>query len=290
MKVLVIGKNGQLGRSIQNLVEENNITELFDFVGRDDLDLNNSNNISQYFKDNIFDIVINCAAYTFVDKAEEERETANQINHLALSQLAEIAMDQKTKLIHISSDYVFNGHQANPYKETDDTDPINFYGLTKLNGEKEIQKLMPINAIIIRAGWIYSEYGNNFVKTMLRLGKEKNNIDIVVDQIGSPTYAKDLANLILKIITDINYLRKSNPTEIYHFSNQGEISWYEFAKEIFKMSNINCLVNPIKSVQYPTLAARPRYSVMDKKKIIENLDVKLIKWKSSLKECLKSEL
>ncbi len=290
MKVLVIGKNGQLGRSIQNLVEENNLTELFDFVGRDDLDLNNSKNISQYFKNNIFDIVINCAAYTFVDKAEEERETANQINHLALSQLAEIAMDQKTKLIHISSDYVFNGNQANPYKETDDTDPINFYGLTKLNGEKEIQKLMPINAIIIRAGWIYSEYGNNFVKTMLRLGKEKNNIDIVVDQIGSPTYAKDLANLILKIITDINYLRKSNPTEIYHFSNQGEVSWYEFAKEIFKMSNINCLINPIKSKQYPTLAARPRYSVMDKKKIIENLDVKLIEWKSSLKECLKSEL
>jgi dTDP-4-dehydrorhamnose reductase len=201
MRILVTGKNSQLGKSIHKLVANTKKTDDLVFVGREELDLNSESDISHYFNNNDkFDIIINCAAYTQVDKAEKEVELANQINHLAVKQLANISNKQKIRLIHISTDYVFDGESNKPYMETDKTNPINVYGKTKLSGEKALQEAMPTNAIIIRTSWVYSEFGNNFVKTMLELGKQRGELNIVGDQIGSPTYAADLAEVILKII------------------------------------------------------------------------------------------
>ena len=271
MRMLVTGKNGQLGRSIHKLVANTEQTGDFAFVGREELDLSNGNNIARYFEGNVFDIIINCAAYTAVDKAEEEAVLANQVNHLAVKQLAQIAKNQQAKLIHISTDYVFSGKSDKPYVETDETNPINVYGRTKLAGEQALQEVMPTDAIIIRTGWVYSEFGNNFVKTMLRLGKERSELNIVSDQIGSPTYATDLANAILRMIDFKDYHNKGQSTEIYHYSNIGKISWYEFAKEIFKIAKIDCKVNPIATEQYLTPAKRPKNTYMSKVKISREL-------------------
>jgi dTDP-4-dehydrorhamnose reductase len=294
MRILVTGKNGQLGRSIQKLVntdtkiDNNQHSNDFIFVGRGDLDLSNESSISHYFDSNDrFDVIINCAAYTAVDKAEEEQELANQVNHLAVKQLAGIAKEQKAKLIHISTDYVFDGESDKPYIETDTTNPINVYGKTKLAGEKALQALMPANAIIIRTSWVYSEYGNNFVKTMLRLGKERNELNVVSDQIGSPTYATDLAGVILEIIKSKEFREENQTTQIYHYSNKGEISWYEFAKEIFKLAKIDCKINPITIDQYKTLALRPKCSLLDNRKIEKDFSIKSKYWKESLNICLK---
>ena len=295
MRILVTGKNGQLGGSIHKVVSASsaeintnqNLNE-FVFVGREELDLNSETNITSYFNDNDkFDIIINCAAYTAVDKAEEEWELANQVNHLAVKQLAKIANKQQAKLMHISTDYVFDGESDKPYVETDKTSPINAYGKTKLAGEKALQEAMPDNAIIIRTSWVYSEFGNNFVKTMLRLGKERDELNIVSDQIGSPTYATDLAEVILAIINNKDYQNEENPTEIYHYSNEGDISWYEFAKEVFKIERVECKVAPITTQQYPTLARRPNFSTLNKRKIKKDFDIiKILSWKNSLKQCL----
>ena len=293
MRILVTGKNGQLGKSIHKVVNSevktnNNLSShYFVFVGREELDLSNENNVARYFENNIFDIIINCAAYTAVDKAEEEPDLTNQINHLAVKQLAQIAKNQQAELIHISTDYVFDGESNKPYMETDVTNPINVYGKTKLAGEKALQEIMPTDAIIIRTSWVYSEYGNNFVKTMLRLGKERDEVNIVSDQIGSPTYAADLANAILRIIDIKDYQDKGQSTEIYHYSNEGEISWYDFAKEIFKMAKIDCKVNPITTDQYPTPAKRPRNTFMNKDKIIETFGVNIPDWKEPLTKAFK---
>ena len=291
MRILVTGKNGQLGRSIHKIVntkiDNNQSSDEFIFVGREDLDLSSENSISHYFGNNDkFDIIINCAAYTQVDKAEKEVELANQINHLAVKQLANISNKQKIRLIHISTDYVFDGESNKPYMETDKTNPINVYGKTKLSGEKALQEAMPTNAIIIRTSWVYSEFGNNFVKTMLELGKQRGELNIVGDQIGSPTYAADLAEVILKIIDNKNYQDKEWLTKIYHYSNEGEISWYEFAKEIFKMTKIDCKVNSITTDEYPTLANRPKDSVMNKGKIMKEFDMEILNWKNSLGTCI----
>ena len=290
MRILVTGKNGQLGRSIQKIVNTNtkidNNQSLYDFifVGREDLDLSSGNSISHYFsKNNKFDIIINCAAYTQVDKAEQEVELANQINHLAVKQLAKIANKQQAKLIHISTDYVFDGKSDKPYTEIDKTNPINVYGKTKLAGENALQAVMPVNALIIRTSWVYSEYGNNFVSTMLRLGKERDELNVVSDQIGSPTYATDLACAILEIIKDKEFKEEDQTTQIYHYSNEGEISWYEFAKEIFKIANIDCNVSPITTQQYPTPARRPVNASMQKDKMVRMFELKIVGWKISLK-------
>ena len=293
MRILVTGKNGQLGKSINKIVNtgngKNNYQQdnEFIFVGREELDLSSESSISHYFdRSNKFDVIINCAAYTAVDKAEEEQELVNQVNHLAVKQLANIANEQKAKLIHISTDYVFDGESDKPYIETDTPNPINVYGKTKLAGEKALQAIMPTNAVIIRTSWVYSEFGNNFVKTMLRLGKERDEINVVSDQIGSPTYATDLANAILEIIKNKEFKEISQTTQIYHYSNEGEISWYEFAKEIFKIAEINCKVNPITTQQYPTPARRPKNTLMSKDKIAEIFSVKIPDWKESLKACV----
>ena len=230
MRILVIGKNGQLGKSIHKIVTNNEQTNEFVFVGREDLDLSSTDRIASYFSYNNFDILINCAAYTAVDKAEEEVVFADQINHLAVAQLAQIAKKQQAKLIHISTDYVFDGESEKPYIETDTTNPVNIYGKTKLAGEQALKKIMPTDAIIIRTSWLYSEYGNNFMNTILRLGKERDEINMVSDQLGSPTYATNLAEAIFKIIEYKDYKDKKQSTEIYHFSSEGEISWYDFTK------------------------------------------------------------
>jgi len=286
MKILVIGANGQLGKSVQKIVSSAKQNNEFVFVGRGELDLSQEESIASYLNNNKFDIIINCAAYTAVDKAEEEQELANQVNYLAVKQLAEIANKQQAKLIHISTDYVFSGKTDKPYIETDKTNPINIYGKTKLAGEKAIQAIMPTNAIIIRASWVYSEYGNNFVDTMLRLGKERGELSVVNDQIGSPTYATDLAKIILKIINNKNYQAKDQATEIYHYSNKGKISWYEFAKEIFELADIHCAVKPITTKQYPTPAKRPKNTLMNKAKIAKTFSVGISNWKESLNTCI----
>ena len=286
MRILVTGKNGQLGQSINKIVNSAQQEHEFIFVGRKELDLSNISNIVNYFDNNSFDIIINCAAYTAVDKAESEIELANQINHLSVEELATIAQKNNIKLIHVSTDYVFDGESSRPYIETDKTNPINVYGKTKLAGEQSLQKLMPTNAIIIRTSWVYSEYGNNFVKTMLRLGKERSELNIVSDQIGSPTYATDLAGVILRIIDFKEYQDKWQSTEIYHYSNTGEISWYEFAKEIFALRRIQCVISPITTDQYPTPAKRPKNTLMGKDKIIKTFGVDIPDWRASLDTCI----
>ena len=283
MRILVTGKSGQLGRSLHKLVSEKKYDNEFIFVGREELDLSSESNIDHYFdSNNRFDIIVNCAAYTAVDRAEKEVKLANQVNHLAVKQLAQIAKSQDSRLIHISTDYVFDGESDKPYTETDETNPINIYGKTKLAGEQVLQKAMPTNAIIIRTSWIYSEYGNNFVKTMLRLGRERDELNVVNDQIGSPTYAGDLAEVIL-IIDNKDYQDQGQSTEIYHYSNDGEISWYDFTKEIFRMTGIECKVNPITTDQYPMPANRPRNSLIDSNKIMQLFDTNIPFWKDSLK-------
>ena len=281
-KILVIGKNGQLGKSIHRLVVNTRQADDFIFVDREGMDLSKNESITNYFNGKKFDIIINCAAYTAVDKAEEEVELANQINHLAVRQLVQIAKKQRAKLIHISTDYVFDGESDKPYTETDAVNPVNVYGKTKLAGEKEVQKVMPTNAIIIRTSWVYSEYGNNFVKTMLRLGKERNELNVVNDQIGSPTYAIDLASAILEIIKKKEFRESDQATKIYHYSNEGEISWYEITKEIFKIAKIDCKVSPIITQQYPTPAKRPRNTLMNKEKIVRTFSMDTSSWKESL--------
>jgi len=287
MRILVIGKNGQLGKSIHKLVANTKRTDDFIFVSREELDLSDENNITHYFENNIFDIIINCAAYTAVDKAEEDQDLANQINHLAVKQLAQITSKQQAKLIHISTDYVFDGESNKSYIETDIPNPINVYGRTKLAGEKALQTVMPMNALIIRTSWLYSEYGNNFVSAMLRLGKERNELNVVSDQIGSPTYATDLAGAILEIIKNKEFSEIDQTTQIYHYSNEGEINWYEFAEEIFKIAKIDCKANPITTQQYPTPAKRPRNTLMNKENIRKVFNIKINSWKNSLLACTK---
>lgn len=275
-----------MGRSFQSILGKKKQINNFTFVGRHELDLTNDNNIEKYFDNNHFDVIINCAAYTNVDKAEEETALADQINHLAVLKLSQIASKYKAKLIHISTDYVFDGKSVKPYMEIDKTNPINVYGMTKLKGEEALLKIMPTNAMVIRTSWIYSKYGNNFVNVMLNLGRVKNEINVVNDQIGSPTYADDIANDILKIIDNKNFINTTIPTEIYHYSNLGEVSWYDFAKEIFKISKLDCKVRPIKTSDYPTPAKRPLYTILNKDKIVQEFEVSLNFWRDSLKKNL----
>jgi dTDP-4-dehydrorhamnose reductase len=252
------------------------------------LNLETLESIQSYFVRNDIDIIINCAAYTKVDQAEEDQIQANLINHNAVRELAKISKKSKIKLIHISTDYVFNGHKKEPYTEDDKTSPINIYGKTKLAGELAIISTMPFNSIIIRTGWVYSEFGNNFVKTILNLATKSNTLDIVSDQIGTPTYAYDLANLILQIVGSESFLENEKPTSIFHYSNEGKSSWYEFAKEVISISGINCHLNPINTEDYPLPAKRPKYSILSKKKISQEYALSIPHWKNALKDCLKN--
>ena len=284
--ILVTGSSGQLGQSIQSIATDY-LDYDFVFVNRQQLDLSYETTITDFFEHQNFDIIINCAAHTAVDKAETEPELANQINHLAVQKLANIAKQQNTKLIHISTDYVFNGKQYRPYLETDSIEPQSVYGQTKVSGEQAIQNTLKNNAVIIRASWVYSEYGNNFVKTMLKLGQERDSLNVIFDQVGTPTYAKDLAKAIMSIVQSQEFLQADFTTNIVHFSNEGVCSWYDFAKTIFALTNIQCQVSPIETKDYPTLAKRPHYSVLNKVKIKQTYNLTIPYWKDSLEQCLR---
>ena len=293
MRILVTGKDGQLGRSIFKLVNaelkigKNICSNDFTFVGRDNLDFSSESSIKNFFNNNgKFNVIINCAAFTAVDRAEENYGLANQINHLAVKQLANICKKQQSKLIHVSTDYVFDGEKDDPYIELDITNPVNVYGNTKLAGERAVQEVMPTDAVIIRTSWVYSEYGRNFVNTMLSLGQERAELNVVSDQFGSPTFATDLANVILEIKNRMTLNVSDNMTQVYHYSNEGEISWYDFAKEMFKIAKINCNIFPIKTYQYPLPAKRPKNTTMNKDKILKMDNIESIDWKFSLTVCI----
>lgn len=286
MRILVTGKDGQLGKSIYKVVSQSKQDNEFIFVGINELDLSDEIAINTYFNSHNFDLIINCAAYTSVDRAESEINLADKINHIAVKQLAVIANNQSVKLIHISTDFIFDGKSDKPYIESDNTNPVNNYGKTKLAGESELKKIMPNNAVIIRTSWVYSEFGNNFVDTMLRLGISRDNIKVINDQIGSPTYASDLAIAIVDIILSGKLLIDTFPTQIYHYTNLGQCSWYEFAKAIFSCSDISCNVSPIPTEEYPLPAKRPKFSVLNKDKIIKTFNLNIPKWEESLKQCI----
>ena len=292
MRILVTGKNGQLGRSIKKIVVEKKITKLtnydFIFVGREELNLEHIESIKSYFDVNDFNIIINCAAYTKVDEAEENQKQANLINHTAVREIAKIAKSKNIKLIHISTDFVFNGFKKKPYTESDTTSPLNIYGETKLAGELAVMSIMHSNSLIIRTGWIYSEFGNNFVKTILNNTKKNGSLNIVSDQFGTPTYAYDLALSILYIVATDKFLENNKSSEIFHYSNKGESSWFEFAKEIISISGINCQLNSINTEDYPLAAKRPKYSIMSNKKVLQEYDLNIEHWKDALKVCLKN--
>jgi dTDP-4-dehydrorhamnose reductase len=282
--ILVTGANGQLGNELRELSALNSGCA-FTFIDKDELDLCNPEDSWAYFIDKTFDVIINCAAYTAVDKAESEQAVARAINTRALETLARIAKEKASSLIHISTDYVFDGKNFKPYTETDATHPQGIYGQTKLDGELAMLQINPANSIIIRTSWLYSSFCNNFVKTMLRLGKERDELGVIYDQVGTPTYARDLARAILLIIQH-PILNAQKATEIYHYSNEGVCSWYDFAKTIFELSDIHCNVKPIETVDYPTPAKRPHYSLLNKAKIKNTFDITIPYWKDSLQACL----
>jgi dTDP-4-dehydrorhamnose reductase len=281
MKLLVTGCNGQLGSEIQELAGSFSDYS-FVFTDVHNLDLTDHETVKEFIQQGNFDVMINCAAYTAVDKAETDEALCDAINHKAVKTLAEAARANKIKLVHISTDYVFDGTKTTPYTEEDLPNPQSVYGLTKLQGEQAMQKINPANSIIIRTSWVYSSYGNNFVKTMLRLGAEREELNVVSDQIGSPTYARDLAKAILEILPKI----KNDNVELYHYANAGTCSWYDFAKAIFKIKGMKVKVNPIPTSQYPTPAKRPMYSVMDSSKFRKQYRENMPQWERSLKDCL----
>ena len=283
MKILVTGKNGQLGKSIQNIITGNEKNSEFVFVGREELDLSSQDSIINYFNNNSFDIIINCAAYTAVDKAEKEVELANNINHLAISKIAEISNKQEIKLIHISTDYIFDGISEKAYLESDDPSPLNIYGKSKLAGEVAVCAAMQKNAIIIRTSWLYSEYSNNFVDTILRKAQKFDELSVVSDQFSSPTNASDLAKVIIQIINHKKFRNHDQLTQIYHYSSYGVCSWFEFAREILELANIDCQVNPIETKDYLTAARRPKYSLLNTDKIVKDFGLEIPFWKDSLK-------
>jgi len=280
INILVTGSNGQLGSEIQEL--SSNFEYNFFFTERETLDITDKDALTEFIINNKIDSIINCAAYTAVDSAEDDKVNAENINHLAVQSLAELAKEKELQLIHISTDYVFDGRNFKPYREDDITNPQGVYGKTKLAGEKVLQEINPKNSIIIRTSWVYSSFGANFVRTMLRLGKEKEELGVIFDQVGTPTYARDLAKMILDNLENIT----SEKVEIYNYSNEGVLSWYDFAKEIMSLAEIDCQINPIETIDYPTPAKRPHFSLLNKSKIKKEFNITIPYWKDSLDECI----
>ena len=276
--LLITGANGQLGNEMRCIADCDNINS-FIFTDIEELDITNFSDICNFVEIHKPDFIINCAAYTAVDKAEDDNEICAKINTLAVENLANAAKIANAKIIHVSTDYVYGGDATMPYIESDTTNPKSVYGKTKLDGEIALANILPEQSITIRTSWLYSSYGRNFVKTMISLGKERESLNVVCDQRGTPTFARDLANAIMSIV-------KSNKFEagIYNYSNEGECSWYEFACEIFKLAKIDCKVNAITTDQYPTKAQRPAYSVLDKSKIKRVYGLEIPEWRVSLKE------
>lgn len=287
--ILVTGANGQVGKEFRKMAPQfSNYTFLF--TDKNELPIENAEVVKNYFSSNEINFCINCAAYTTVDKAETEKEQSFLINATAVANLAAVCLQYKVQLIHLSTDYVFDGTGRLPHKETDETNPINIYGQSKLNGEILALKNNP-SVIIIRTSWVYAEFGNNFVKTMLRLMQEKESINVVNDQFGCPTYAGDLVMAIMEIInkepkTQIPVSDIEFALNIYNYCNEGIISWYDFALAIKELTGSICTVNPIPSSQFATLAKRPQYSVLDTTKIKSHFGISIPAWKVSLKKCL----
>lgn len=281
--ILVTGSKGQLGSELMELSQYFSKHQFF-FTDVGELDILDKKMLKDFISGFQPDYVVNCAAFTAVDKAEMEYEMALKVNFEAVRNLAQVCKANNTKLIHISTDYVFDGKQSTPYIETDKVNPVSAYGKSKLKGEKTILSTKELNAIIIRTSWLYSSYGNNFVKTISKYAREREQLNIVFDQIGCPTFAGDLASAIMEIIEYSE--EKAFEKGIYHFSNEGVCSWYDFTKEIVKMSKIDCQINPIRTSRYPTPASRPAYSVFDKSKIKSTFKIEVPFWKDSLKKCL----
>lgn len=280
MNILVTGANGQLGNEMR-VVAGGQTAQVYHFTDVVELDICDEQAVERFVVEGAIDCIVNCAAYTNVNKAEEDAVLCDRLNHLAPANLARVAARHRIGLVHVSTDYVFNGEHHVPYREDDATCPNSVYGTTKLAGEEAIRTIHP-EAVIIRTAWLYSSFGNNFVKTMLRLGKEREELGVVFDQIGTPTYARDLARTIQHIVgSDI-------VPGIYHYSNEGVCSWYDFTKAIFDLAGITtCCLKPLHTDEYPTPAARPHYSVLDKTKIKQTYGVKVPHWMDSLRECIK---
>jgi dTDP-4-dehydrorhamnose reductase len=284
MKILITGAYGQLGNEINCLTDKYPEWQ-FLFTDVDSLDITNESALEIWFQNNKPKYVVNCAAYTAVDKAETDIETANKVNALAPKLLGKFSKKFDAKLIHISTDYVFDGEAFTPYSEETEVNPKSIYGETKLKGEQNCFEENP-ESVIIRTSWLYSTFGNNFVKTMLRLARERDKLNVVYDQIGTPTYAADLANAILSVIQISEGEPEKFVPGIYHYSNEGVASWYDFAKAIFEISGVNCTVLPVRSVEFPTPAKRPNYSVLDKAKIKNKFGITIPYWRDSLKICI----
>ncbi len=284
MKILVTGAYGQLGNELKDQINQFPDLE-FLLTDVDSLDITSQTEVGNYFLKYQPDFVINCAAYTAVDKAETEIELALKINAIAPGILAKAAREISARIIHISTDYVFNGDAFLPLTESDQVNPTGIYGKTKLKGEENCI-YENADSLIIRTSWLYSAYGNNFLKTILRLGNEKNEIKVVFDQVGTPTYATDLASAILHIIRISENDSKNFIPGIYHYSNEGVASWYDFAIAILEISNTTCFVKPVLSEEFPTPAKRPAYSVLNKSKIKNTFKLEIPYWKDSLKICI----
>lgn len=280
--ILITGANGQLGNEMRTALSESNIQGNRFFTDVEELDITNKLAIRDFISGNKIDIIVNCAAYTAVDAAQDDFLSASRININAVANIADAAKVNNAKIIHISTDYVFDGFNYRPYTEEDRTSPQSIYGSTKLEGEHILLSIEP-ESIIIRTSWLYSPYGRNFVKTMLKLGKEKETIDVVCDQIGTPTYAADLAKAVTSILSSGKWL-----SGIYHFSDEGACSWYDFTKSIHRLAGItSCDVRPVRSSEYPSKVQRPFYSVLDKTKIKENYNIEIPHWEESLQKCIK---
>lgn len=278
--ILVTGANGQLGNEMRVLSLENKEYNYF-FTDVAELDICDEKAVMAFVKENEIDVIVNCAAYTAVDKAEDNQELCAKLNSEAVGYLAKAAEENQAEFIQISTDYVFDGTNYVPYRETEPTCPNSVYGVTKLAGEKKALEYCS-KAMIIRTAWLYSVFGNNFVKTMIRLGKERESLGVIFDQIGTPTYARDLASAVFAAI------RKGIIPGIYHFSNEGVCSWYDFTKSIHRIAGIgNCKVSPLHTDEYPAKAPRPHYSVLDKTKIKYTYGIEIPHWEESLEQCIK---
>ena len=282
-RILITGAKGQLGNELE-VVSKNYIGHDFIFTDIDQLDITDPEKTAAFIKNARPDWIINCAGYNYVDKAESDYENALRVNGTAVKNISEVIKDSTCRFIHISSDYVFDGNSRVPYSEFSPTNPLSAYGRSKLAGEKAA--LTHYGSMIIRTSWLYSSFGHNFVKTIIRLATENKTLQVVNDQIGTPTYAADLAEAIMKIIWGVIRNQIAFNAGIYNYSNDGECSWYEFALAIVEESGIDCLVQPVSTKEYPTVATRPLYSVMNKSKIRENYNLNLPPWRDGLKRCL----
>jgi len=277
--ILITGANGQLGNEMRLLSSENNQYNYF-FTDVQELDICDEQAIQKFVTDNQIDVIVNCAAYTAVDKAEDNIDLCKKLNAIAPGYLAKAAESRGAAMIQVSTDYVFDGSNHIPYTEEEPTCPASVYGNTKLEGEQNVMNNCS-KTIVIRTAWLYSTFGNNFVKTMIRLGKERESLGVVFDQIGTPTYARDLAKAIYAAIN------KGIVPGIYHFSDEGVCSWYDFTLAIHRLAGINtCKVSPLHTADYPAKAARPHYSVLDKTKIKKTFDIEIPHWEVSLQECI----